>query len=211
MAAMSKKGTPHARQVGRKKPNPRIVVLCEGEKTEVGYFKQFRKAGYTVKVTAGNGTDCVSLIKEIVKIRVQDRKAKSLQKDDTYWLVFDQDNNIPTQLNETKQLANKENIQLIYSNPCFELWYLLHFDYTTAQFRNADEVINNLNRHLKQPYQKNRCMFKELEQRCETAIQNAEKLKAFQEKTHSGGALVSKNCNPYTSVHHLIGLTQEAR
>nr|WP_251862461.1 RloB domain-containing protein [Clostridium sp. Marseille-Q2269] len=30
------------------------------------------------------------------------------------------------------------------SNPCFEFWYLLHFEYTTANLKNYSSVITTI-------------------------------------------------------------------
>jgi hypothetical protein len=42
----------------------------------------------------------------------------------------------------------KKKIKLIRCNPCFEIWFLLHFINTTKLFRNCDEFVTDLNDHL---------------------------------------------------------------
>lgn len=49
-----------------------------------------------------------------------------------------------------KELCIKLHTNAIYfveSNPAFEFWLLLHFIYTDRQFRNCDEVINELKKN----------------------------------------------------------------
>ena len=43
-------------------------------------------------------------------------------------------------IEEAIQLAKKNNIKIITSSPCFELWFLLHYDYTTANM-DSEEVL----------------------------------------------------------------------
>lgn len=46
---------------------------------------------------------------------------------DVIWCVFDRDENSDAALQKAKQVAMKEGYRLAYSNPSFELWFLLHF------------------------------------------------------------------------------------
>ncbi|MGH3940412.1 MAG: RloB family protein, partial [Pseudonocardiaceae bacterium] len=56
------------------------------------------------------------------------------------WCVFDVEwpKNHPN-LKQAIQLARDHNIRLAISNPCFELWLILHFEDQTA-FLNTDEA-----------------------------------------------------------------------
>ncbi|MEY8379328.1 RloB family protein [Lachnospiraceae bacterium 56-18] len=46
---------------------------------------------------------------------------------DMIWCVFDRDENSDGSLQKAKQTAMREGYRLAYSNPSFELWFLLHF------------------------------------------------------------------------------------
>jgi hypothetical protein len=55
---------------------------------------------------------------------------------DEVWCVLDVDEH--PKLHEARQLANARGIELAISNPCFELWLLLHFrESPGAQHRHA--------------------------------------------------------------------------
>lgn len=47
-----------------------------------------------------------------------------------------------------KTIKSKELI-IILCNPCFEIWFLLHFAYTTKSFRNCSKTTDELKKHLK--------------------------------------------------------------
>jgi hypothetical protein len=71
---------------------------------------------------------------------------------DEVWCVFDVDEH--PNLNDAKQLANARGIQLAISNPCFELWLMLHFrEQPGARHRHdlqrmMKEFIANYDKHL---------------------------------------------------------------
>ena len=44
-------------------------------------------------------------------------------------------------------LADTEG-QLIVSNPCFEIWFLTHFRFTTKGFRSSQDVTSELSKEL---------------------------------------------------------------
>lgn len=49
----------------------------------------------------------------------------------------------------------KGKLVIIECNPCFEIWFLLHFDYTTSLFRRCAKVENELKKHIPD-YSKNK-------------------------------------------------------
>ena len=59
----------------------------------------------------------------------------------------DMDYNKNKIINKAKQYAKERNIKIITSTPCIELWFLLHYEYTTANlalgtFKNEDQSLN---------------------------------------------------------------------
>jgi RloB-like protein len=117
----------------RLEPRPLLLVCCEGEVTEPCYFKALKneERNRLVKVVVypGGATPKTLVEKAIEKKREAEHEARR-QKDDylrynEVWCVFDVDQhpNIP----DAKQQARDNGIKLAISNPCFELWALLHF------------------------------------------------------------------------------------
>ena len=79
-----------------------------------------------------------------------------LQDDDVAYCVFDTDidPNKNKIIEEAIQLAMKNHIKIITSSPCIELWFLLHYDYTTANM-SSKNVIKRLKKFYPQ-YEKKR-------------------------------------------------------
>lgn len=72
-----------------------------------------------------------------------------LQDDDVAYCVFDTgiDLNKNKIIEEAIRLAMKNHIKIITSSPCIELWFLLHYDYTTANM-SSESVIKRLKKIL---------------------------------------------------------------
>lgn len=179
----------------RGRPPQSFLIVCEGEKTEPNYFKSFKLSSALVKVV-GCGYNTQSLVKRALEIR---KKAKEDDEIfDQVWCVFDRDSFPLQNFNEAIYLAKRKNIKVAYSNEAFELWYLLHFHYYNSAM-SRDEYKKKLSRELGHPYQKNsQSMYKELLNKQETALKNAERLLSSYKTPDPG-----KN-NPSTTVHKLV-------
>ena len=57
------------------------------------------------------------------------------------WCFFDRDDNTNIMLSKAKQMALKEGYQIAFSNPSFEIWFLLHFNNQTT----VAELVEYLN------------------------------------------------------------------
>lgn len=108
---------------GTKQPRKHILIVCEGENTEVDYFRQFRIANVTV-TPIGIGMSTTKLVKEAEKKRTETEKRKKIRFDEV-WVVFDKDEN--TDFEEAIRLAKSKNYKVAYSNQAFEYWFVLHF------------------------------------------------------------------------------------
>lgn len=108
---------------GTKQPRKLILIVCEGENTEVDYFKQFRIANVTI-MPIGIGMSTTKLVKETEKKRMELEKRKKIRFDEV-WVVFDKDDN--SDFDEAIHLAKSKNYKVAYSNQAFEYWFVLHF------------------------------------------------------------------------------------
>ena len=176
----------------------RILIVCEGKKTEPNYFKEFQTNPevYDHIDIQGTGCNTVSLINEAIRI-----KNEAIQRKEPYietWCVFDKDD-FPIELFENAiRLANKNKIECAYSIEAFELWYLLHFNYYDSALPRL-QYIDKLSGLLKKPYKKNdEKIYSLLKNRQNRAIQNARKLFSRQ------CALPLKEQNPVTTVFKLV-------
>jgi hypothetical protein len=110
-----------------------VLVCCEGKVTEPSYFNALKQMEHNslldVEVKRG-GMAPKTLVDFAVDLK-QEAETKARQgnddnlKYDEVWCVFDVDAH--ERLPDAKQKANANEIELAISNPCFELWLLLHF------------------------------------------------------------------------------------
>ncbi|PQQ47017.1 RloB family protein [Bacillus thuringiensis] len=192
------------RRSGFRSQNPTVLVVCEGEETEIKYFsalkKIYRGFGIDIKPTNTKFTDALNIVNNA--LLQMEKHDINLQEGDTVWCVVDVDKNTTNQLNAAKKIADDNGMSLILSNPCFEIWYLLHKKYTTSAYSNSDQVIVELEKNGFPKYAKNKDVYPELEKSETTAIQNAIKLKRFHEA--DGNNLYSKKSNPSTAVYEVL-------
>jgi hypothetical protein len=145
------------RPIGRRGPSRqpkfRILIVCEGRITEPGYLKALQHAARNprVHVAVAGETGVPRTVVEIaIRLREEAEHEAKRQRDenlkwDEVWGVFDIDEH--PNVEKARQLANANAIKLAISNPCFELWALLHFQDRRAHIeRHA--VRAALRRHL---------------------------------------------------------------
>jgi len=136
------------------------------------------------------------LIKEIDELKLD------LNDDDVAYCIFDTDvdskkNKI---IEEAIELANKYNIKVITSTPCIELWFLLHYDYTTANM-DSEEVIKRLKIYYSK-YEKNVNIYPFILEKLDLATTRAKKLEQYQiDNNHRIGTV---EANPSTEVYKIV-------
>jgi hypothetical protein len=114
---------------------PNILIVCEGEETELSYFngiKRFKKRNtISIKVfDAGKKTDPMSIVNRTIDERQNLKDKDNWKAGDSAWAVFDGDEHIIGNLNNWRKaltLAESKKINLAITNPSFEFWYLIHF------------------------------------------------------------------------------------
>jgi hypothetical protein len=188
-----------SRKTGNRKPYQILVVVCEGEKTERIYFNNYKKRGCNLKIETPNCkvTDPINLVKfALTQISRYDLDFKN---GDCIWCVFDANHNTNEQITTAIQLA-KKNIQIALSNPCFELWYLLHFTYHCGRL-NTRDANSLLKKHIPK-YDKTNDHFDELLNGRNTAILNSKKLNDYHEGNNID--LLSLKSNPSTQIFQIV-------
>jgi hypothetical protein len=122
-----------ARRTQLLEPRQRILVLCEGEKTEPEYIRGLQRwcRNHLVEVIIPKERGVPLTLVRLAKERhaAAQAEAKRHRDDllgfDRVWCVFDVDEH--PGLSEAIDMAGANGIELAISNPCFELWLLLHF------------------------------------------------------------------------------------
>jgi hypothetical protein len=134
---ISKKKTPGGRPLRRKVATRRIkktlLVFCEGERTEPEYLNALKLqpaireiAAVEIRVAqASSGAVPLTLVRWAIEAR--GRALSENDEIDEFWCVFDVEwpINHPN-LAEAIALAKANEISLAVSNPCFEVWLILH-------------------------------------------------------------------------------------
>lgn len=181
-----------------------LLIGAEGDnKTETNYFKSFNKrhGEYIVRMADGNNTDPVKIVKSVC----DSIKKEELDFDhgDLAFCAIDTDTDIAkqSQIDEAVKIAHENNIELILSNLCFEIWFLMHFTYSTKYYPSTTAVTNELEKFIPE-YRKSRNVFDKVSPYTETAKQNAIKL----ERHHADAEHKKKSveCNPSSEAYKVV-------
>lgn len=182
----------------KKRQLRKILIVCEGEKTEPSYFKSFPEKPdvFDSLDIEGIGNNTVYVVNKAIELR--DKVIKDGNPYIEAWAVFDKDDFPQKDFESAIRIAAENRIRVAYSIECFELWYLLHFNYYDTGMHRTD-YFDKLTILLKQKYEKNNeNMYSLLKTRIDTAMKNASKLHAKQMK------LPIKDQNPVTLVYELV-------
>lgn len=117
-----------------KDPYKIIVLSVEGNRTEFDYFSYFADdskilgINSLIKIRLLEREDTKSSPQWVKKLLDEYITDYGLSENDILWMIIDRDaqNNSKKQLIELIEECNEENILISISNPCFELWLLLH-------------------------------------------------------------------------------------
>lgn len=179
-----------------------IAICCEGKnQTEKLYFNNFKTRNIIIKFSKGNETDPEGMVNNLINFLTSE--GIDTNDGDKAFLILDGDvdTSKQLQLNNAIEKAKANNIEVILSVPCFELWYLLHFIYTSRPYASNQQLLKDLKKYLPD-YSKNANVFTQIKDYTDIAIANSKKLEKFQ--IDNGQALNSINCNPYTGVHEVV-------
>jgi len=164
---------------------PRILIVSEGKVTEPGYFNEMQRIERRqVALNFESGMTPKTAVETAARLKREYNEV---------WCVFDIDSHplVP----DARQQARDNNIELAISNPCFELWAVLHYQDQHAHIERP-KLRELCRRHM--PGYKKRLPFVELFPHIEEAIRRAEDL----EQMHKGRGTAGEN--PSTGVHRLV-------
>lgn len=187
-----------------------FLIYCEGENTEPEYFKSFPVRTDTDVKVIGLGRSRTALVEKVIELIYK------IEKDDNQqiWVVFDRDVRPDVKqgnkdFNDAINLASKNGIKCAYSNDCFELWFLLHYDYLESSL-HRNQIYEKLSDKLGFNYEKagkNRDFVKNLYPKflsgMKDAIRNAKKLYS----SHKDKEYHLQN--PCTTVYQLVEALNE--
>ncbi|MFA9487155.1 MULTISPECIES: RloB family protein [unclassified Moraxella] len=199
----------------------KVLIVCEGEKTEPFYFQGLIKAEKLSSVNVqvdhvGSRSAPIHVIDRAIELTMEANKdANSEAHYDRVYCVIDRDEHSTfNQAIQKISTANKQANSALYygvvSYPSFEYWYICHFERNRGSMssavceRNANSLWQNT---FHEPYQKNNSeAYSKLRSKQADAISNA--------KFAIKDADETDQKNPSTNVHelveYLIGLKHSA-
>lgn len=131
-----------SRRTPQLEPEQRLLIVCDGEKTELSYFRKFRLPLVEVEII-GTGFNTV----QVVAATTDQVTQRPTGYYDQVWCVFDRDDFPPGRFDEAIQQAGAAGYEVAYSNQSFEFWLLLHFaEYSGPLHRDTYRSL--LNEHL---------------------------------------------------------------
>lgn len=195
-----------ARRKSSRAPYDRVLIVCEGSKTEPNYLRELidclKLSSANVEVDGDSGSSPVSVVQH-AKRRYREERDKGDAFDRVY-CVFDKDTH--TTYNEAMDACAGFRpsgiVQAIPSVPCFEYWLLLHFTYTTRPFNPVggksvcDCVIGELQNYIHGYSKGDRGIFKRVMGHTDQAIAFSKRAVKAAEKAGTD--------NPTTRMHELV-------
>ncbi|MGC3986829.1 MAG: RloB family protein [Pseudorhodoferax sp.] len=130
-------------------PKVEIVIACEGQVTERHYFNSCKQE-YGAGMVSLRWLPITGIPMTVVTAAIDEREAlvararKSRDSFDVFrvWAVFDRDEH--PDVAQALALARANQIEVAFSNPCFELWPLLHLeDYGGVHGRHRVQSLLN--------------------------------------------------------------------
>ncbi|MEE9383279.1 MAG: RloB family protein [Nannocystaceae bacterium] len=129
------------------------MVVCEGKVTEPTYISGFTRECRTtlVQVEISNRHGVPRALVETAKELMRAAKEQAhREKDDNclyneVWCLPDVDDH--PKLDEARQMAHDNGIEFVASNPCFELWLLLHFQ-DNPGMQHRDDLKRMMRKHI---------------------------------------------------------------
>jgi len=154
-----------------------IAVIGEGL-SEREYFKslkQHEKLPFKFKPDIPKHSDIKSIISKAVSLS---------ETFDLVYCIIDLDRIIlnPKELDfYNKHKLKYQNILFIESNPCFEIWFLLHFEFSGRNYSDCQSLIGLLRKYISDysksfNYLTNKNLYGLLKPRLDSAIKNSIKL-----------------------------------
>lgn len=200
------------RKAAKRQPFERLLIVCEGEKTEPLYLDEIRRAfrlatAHVQVWPSAEGTEPLQVVDYAERLFLNGDRAKAIdcRGFDRVIAVFDRDDHATYNPALAKvralHLAHENDdgeqvpFQAIASVPCFELWLLLHFDDVMAPV-HRNEVYARLRTHLPAYDKGQGGHFAATRHLLNTATARAA-ARAAQTTAHDGR-------EPYTDMHTLV-------
>lgn len=206
MVARHRRRGPHHPRTPLQPQPLQILVFVEGERTEEGYFKfwwRHNRDKVIVHIDERNGTPMTLVEYAVARKQHEEREERRARgrAHDEVWCVFDVDTHL--KIEEAVELAQRHDIKVAVSNPCFELWLVLHYQDQTASIdrHSAQKLARS---HLKCGKALSPQALEALTSRYNEAAKRAKAL----DKKHEGDDSPPRN-NPSSEVWKLVEMIRK--
>ena len=185
---------PLDRRPARRQPRVKITIFSEGEVTEPEYLGRFA-AEVGVKLVFGRkGGKPADLVAAAIEERRRAR-GDGFAGPHVIWAVFDRDDH--PDVSEARRRAAENRVEVAFSEPCFEVWALVHYADGLGPL-TSQEAVDRVCVRQPQYRREKRLDFEALRPNHDAAVVRAERMRAERERD---GAT-----NPYTDVDMLLAL-----
>lgn len=201
------------RRKARRASYDKVLIVCEGEKTEPNYFNElinfYKLNTANVEIDGTCGSSPKSVFERALEL-YEKEKCKGDAFDIVY-CVFDKDSHDTYEDTLVRIAAqNPKNVfHASVSVPCFEYWILLHFQYSTKPYHATgsssigNEVLKDLKAVFPEYTKGSEDIFEKLSGQLEFAKQNAQRSLVHSEANHTD--------NPTTYIHELVDYLQSLK
>lgn len=200
------------RRKARRDPYDRVLIVCEGSKTEPNYLRDLRDClklvSANIEIDGSCGSSPISVY-EYAKLRYREEKKETIPYDKVF-CVFDKDTHAGAYDKAKAKIQASRPAGVftaITSIPCFEYFLLLHFEYTTKPFiatgnkSVCDCVVQDLRKHIPDYEKGSNGLFEATYDKLETALGRCKKAES--------DALNAGTDNPTTHMHELVEYLKE--
>lgn len=180
-----------------------IYISCEGDAEEAylnGLKRRYSRVA-TIKISNSSpDTSAPDVVKNLKK-----KYKNEYSREDLRYCIFDCDDNTPEQLQVAQRLANLEHAQIIFSNPCFEIWLLWHYENSLAFQSSRNALKRQIETYIRPEYwscKETPNLYDLIRDNTTQAILNYEHRKLELEQDNV--IAYSRESNPYSNFYDLI-------
>lgn len=137
------------RKKAKREPSRRILIVCEGSKTEPIYFELLKKhmGNPAISVEVIHDGDCSPL--KIVEVAEKHARSAVQDRYDAVFCVFDKDDHA-SYVAAVRKLGSKNckklKLEAAHSAPCFEYYLIMHYEKSNRAYTSNSQVHEHLKR-----------------------------------------------------------------
>ena len=195
-----------------RKRNRIMLFAAEGHnETEKLYLRDLINdtKGFVLKKAYGTNTDPSGMIKNIIAT-MNDLGFSSNDGDIAFcFLDLDCDKGKETQLKYAEKIARKHNINVIVSNPCFELWYMCHYTDSPKNYSTSKDLLKDMGKYIKGYEKTKEGIYENTKVYIPRAIRNAKKLE--DRAVSKGYGIHTADFSPTNDFYKIFTFIQDSR